>query len=51
MFRKRDVHELSYEELPVLIREIRRRFSADVNQIARLVETPYSEVVRMLEDF
>lgn len=51
MFRKRDIHELSAEELSVMIREIRRRFSADANQIARLVEIPYSEVVRMLEDF
>ncbi|MBR5661135.1 MAG: transposase [Bacteroidales bacterium] len=51
MFRKRDVHELSAEELSVMIRDIRRRFSADVNQIARLVEIPYSEVVRMLEEF
>lgn len=51
MFRKRDVHDLSAEELSVMIREIRRRFSADANQIARLVEIPYSEVVRILEDF
>ncbi len=51
MFRKRDVRELNDEELSDLIREIRRRFSADVNQIARLAEIPYSEVVRMLEEF
>ena len=51
IFRKNSVDELNREQKTTLISEVRRRFSADANQIGRVVGIPYSEVIKMLEDF
>jgi len=51
LFRKESIQELSAEEVSELISQVRRRFSADLNQIARVVGVRYSDVVRMLESF
>ena len=51
LFRKRNYTELEGEEMVELIKQIRRRFSADVHQISRVVEVEYREVSRMLEAF
>lgn len=51
IFRKKDTEELDSEELVELIKQVRRRFSADIPQIARVLEIPYSKVARMLESF
>ena len=51
IFRKKDAAELDSDELVELIKLVRRRFSADIPQIARVLEMPYSKVARMLESF
>ena len=51
IFRKKDTAELDSDELVELIKQVRRRFSADIRQIARVLEMPYSKVARMLESF
>ena len=51
IFRKKDAAELDSDELVELIKQVRRRFSADIPQIARVLEMPYSKVARMLESF
>jgi len=51
IFRKNSIDELNREQKTTLISEVRRRFSADANQIGRVVGIPYSEVIKMLEDF
>ena len=51
LFRKNGAADLAFKEMKELVQEVRRRFSADVNQIARVVGVEYSDVVNMLEDF
>lgn len=51
IFRKPSISELGPEEMPGLVNEVRRRFNADIHQIARVVGIQYSEVARMLESF
>ena len=51
LFHQRSIQNLDEEQLPVLISQIRRRFSADANQIARVTGIPYQEVARMLQGF
>ena len=51
VFRKKYTSELDPEETVELIRQVRRRFSADISQIARVLGIPYSQVARMLESF
>ena len=48
VFRKDKYAVLTDEEKEILVREIRRRFSGDVNQIARVVELSPEEVSRIL---
>lgn len=51
LFRERSVQALNLEQRAALCDQIRRRFCADVNQIARVTGIAYEEVVRMLEAF
>ena len=51
LFQVKDVMLLSREQQAVLVDQIRRRFSADVNQIARVTGIPYTEIATMLESF
>lgn len=51
LFRERDIHLMNREQQAVLVEEIRRRFSADVNQIARIIGISYSEIASMMQEF
>lgn len=51
LFHKWHIDELEKDQRSTLVSQIRHRFSADVNQIARVTGMPYSEVARMLEGF
>lgn len=51
LFQKRDIQALDPGQQPLLISQIRRRFSADPNQIARVTGISYQEIARMLDDF
>lgn len=42
---------MNREQQAVLVEEIRRRFSADVNQIARIIGISYSEIASMMQEF
>ena len=49
LFGKRSFSELSYDEQTECVRQIRFRFSAHVNQIARVCDLSYEEVARMMD--
>ena len=49
LFRKQQVKELSEEQLVELMRQIRFRFSANVNQIARVTGLSYEEAAKYLD--
>ena len=49
LFRKHTLKELSPEETGELMRQLRFRFSADPAQLARVLELPYDQVVRLLD--
>ena len=51
LFRERNVPALGREQQAALCDQVRRRFGADINQIARVTGIAYEEVVRMLEEF
>ena len=51
LFHKWRINELDENQQAKLVSQIRRRFSADVNQIARVTGIPYPDVARMLESF
>lgn len=51
LYRKTSVKELSGEDLVDIVWQVRRRFSADINQIARILGLSYSEVISLLESF
>ena len=51
LFRKPGIEELNPKDMEELVRQVRRRFSADVAQIARILGIEYTDVVRMLESF
>lgn len=51
LFQCRSVANLKESQLADLFRQIRFRFSADVNQIARAAGFSYEKVARLLEDF
>lgn len=51
LFQCRSVEGLKEPQLAELFRQIRFRFSADVNQIARAAGFPYEKVARLLEEF
>ena len=49
LFQKRSIPELNRGELGEIVRQIRYRFSADIKQIARIFEKPYSEIAELAE--
>ena len=49
LFRKHTLKELSSEETGELLRQLHFRFSADPAQLARVLEMPYDQVVRLLD--
>lgn len=49
LFRKQQVNELSEGQLVELMRQIRYRFSANVNQIARVVGVSYEDAAKLLD--
>lgn len=51
LFHQQSLGALTDEQVSDLISQIRRRFSADVNQIARVTGLPLPEVTRKLEGF
>lgn len=51
LFHCRSIEGLKEPQLAELFRQIRFRFSADVNQIARSAGFPYEQVTRLLEEF
>ncbi len=51
LFGKWTIIDLCEEERKVVVDQIKRRFSADVAQIARVTGLSYQEVVRLLESF
>ena len=51
LFRKQDGRELSEAESGELLRQLRRRFSADPTQLARVIGKDYNEVVRLMDMF
>ncbi|MBQ8061317.1 MAG: transposase [Bacteroidales bacterium] len=51
LFRKNSPADLNTEELKEIIIQIRHRFSADVNQIARVLGIPYSNIASSLDSF
>ena len=51
LFRKYSASELEPSEMAILVSEVKWRFSADPNQIARVLGIGYSDVVRFLKGF
>ena len=51
LFHQHRVTDLNEEQQAVLISQIRRRFSADINQIARVTGIALPDATRMLESF
>lgn len=51
IFRKRSPEELSEEELSELLKQLRYRFSANVNQLARVMGVSYERVATLLDAF
>ncbi|MBR1927681.1 MAG: transposase [Bacteroidales bacterium] len=51
LFRKVRVDNLNEVEKTELVKQVRRRFSADAHQISRVLSLPYSDVTRMMEAF
>ena len=49
LFRKQKVQELSDEQMAELIRQLRFRFAANVNQLARVTELTYEETAAYLD--
>ena len=49
LFRKKDISELNETELVVLVRQMKFRLCADVNQIARVLRLSYESVAKMLD--
>lgn len=51
LYRKERVSDLCPPELGELLRQIRRRFNADIAQLARITGIPYSEISSSLDSF
>ena len=51
LFHCRSIEGLKEPQLAELFRQLRFRFSADVNQIARSAGFPYEQVARLMEEF
>lgn len=51
LFQKKSIEELSDQEKSEYLRQIRYRFSSNVNQIARILGLTYAEAARILDSF
>ncbi|MCR5070789.1 MAG: hypothetical protein K6A62_02530, partial [Bacteroidales bacterium] len=51
LFREREVQALTDNQQAVLVEQIRRRFSADINQIARVTGLSHEKLVRYFDGF
>ena len=51
LFRVNSIDELGVEQKAEMLKQLRRRFSADLNQISRVTGIPYEEAARMLDTF
>ena len=51
LFRANRISDLSVEQRTELLRQLSRRFSADLNQISRVTGIPYEEAARMLDSW
>ena len=51
LFRKNKFSDLTPEQRIELLRQIRYRFSANINQLGRVAGMPYEEVVKQLDTF
>lgn len=51
LFRADSIEQLSEEDLSELMKQLRRRFSADIKQLARVTGFSYSEVTKYLQMF
>ena len=51
LYRAQSIKELDYEKQAEVIRQIRRRFSADIHQISRVTGIGMDQVTHLLEDF
>ena len=49
LFRKQHVKELSDDQMAELMRQLRYRFAANVNQLARVTELTYEETAAYLD--
>ena len=49
LFRKSELNELDELQKPVLMKELRRRFSADTAQLARVTGMSYANIAKMLD--
>lgn len=51
LFRVNKITDLDLEQKTEMLRQLRRRFSADLNQICRVTGIPYEEAARLLDTF
>lgn len=51
LFRVNKITELGQEQKAELLRQLARRFSADLNQICRVTGIPYEEAARLLDTY
>ena len=51
LFRTNGIRDLNAEQKAELLRQLSRRFSADLNQLSRVTGIPYSEAARMLDTY
>lgn len=49
LFRKKHPDELDAEQLRELLKQLRFRFSANINQLCRVIGLPYEEAARLLD--
>lgn len=51
LFRVNHPSELSEEQLAELLRQLKHRFSADLNQLCRVIGISYSDAARMIDNY
>ena len=51
LFRVKNIQDLEPEQKADLLRQLARRFSADINQLCRVTGIPYAEAAKMLDSY
>ena len=51
LFRVKSIADLSGDQKAELLRQLSRRFSADINQLCRVTGIPYAEAAKMLDSY